>query len=184
MSSTLLATPACTLFTHASQQCRYSSHDSHSCAGAPATADSLYACGLARQIPLAERRQRVLTWSNDADKAKRVDLRPIMELSPLAVMHTTPLPRIHRLFHLLGLRHLYVTDTRNQVVGVITRKDLLPEVLEANATDDPADVNNESATPFNPILGASTFRRRSHLRPRTPASPRLPCQVNMFVTFA
>ena len=43
-----------------------------------------------------------------------------------------PLPRLHRYFRTLGLRHIFVTDTRTEVMGVITRKDLLPEVLEAN----------------------------------------------------
>ena len=47
-------------------------------------------------------------------------------------MHTMPLPRLHRSFRTLGVRHIFVTDTRNEVMGVITRKDLLPEVLEAN----------------------------------------------------
>lgn len=68
-------------------------------------------------------------------QSQRVDLRPVMELSPHHVMHTMPLPRLHHLFRQLGLRHLYVTDTRNQLLGVVTRKDLLPEVLEANALE-------------------------------------------------
>ncbi|KAG8470049.1 hypothetical protein KFE25_006504 [Diacronema lutheri] len=64
-----------------------------------------------------------------------IDLRPIMDLAPLSVLPTTPIDRLHALFRLMGLRHLFVADTRNQLVGVITRKDLLPEVLhEAAAT--------------------------------------------------
>ena len=39
-------------------------------------------------------------------------------------MHTMPLPRLHRAFRTLGVRHIFVTDTRNEVMGVITRKDL------------------------------------------------------------
>ena len=54
-----------------------------------------------------------------------------MELAPHSVMHTMPLSRVHDSFRKLGLRHMFVTDTRNEVMGVITRKDLLPEVLEA-----------------------------------------------------
>ena len=69
---------------------------------------------------------------HEGDASRRIDLRPVMELSPHAVLHSMPLPRLHEMFVTQGLRHLYVTDTRNQVVGCITRKDLLPEVLEAN----------------------------------------------------
>ena len=53
----------------------------------------------------------------------------MMELAPHSVLHTMPLDRLHRYFRALGLRHLFVTDTRNEVMGVITRKDLLPQVL-------------------------------------------------------
>lgn len=53
----------------------------------------------------------------------------MMEVAPHAVMHTMPLTRVHSYFRMLGLRHIFVTDTRNQILGVITRKDLLPEVI-------------------------------------------------------
>ena len=68
----------------------------------------------------------------NSDGARKVDLRQMMELAPHSVMHTTPLPRLHRQFRALGLRHVFVTDIRNEVMGVVTRKDLLPEVLAAN----------------------------------------------------
>ena len=47
----------------------------------------------------------------------------------MAVLHTTPLPRLHHLFRSLGLARLWIIDTRNQPVGVVTRHDLLPEAL-------------------------------------------------------
>ena len=37
--------------------------------------------------------------------------------------------RTYRLFRTLGLRFLCVVNHNNQVVGIITRKDLLPESL-------------------------------------------------------
>ena len=62
----------------------------------------------------------------------------MMELAPHSIMHTTPLPRLHRQLRTLGLRHIFVTDTRNEVMGVVTRKDLLPEVLAANVHESTA----------------------------------------------
>lgn len=64
-----------------------------------------------------------------------IDLRGVMELAPLSVPAGTPLGRVHQVFTAMGLRHLFVTDSRNQLLGVITRKDLLPEVLAANLDD-------------------------------------------------
>ena len=37
--------------------------------------------------------------------------------------------RTYRLFRTLGLRFLCVINHKNQLVGIITRKDLLPEAL-------------------------------------------------------
>ncbi|RWS03848.1 H(+)/Cl(-) exchange transporter 7-like protein [Dinothrombium tinctorium] len=53
-----------------------------------------------------------------------IDLRPIMNPSAYSVSHAATLPRIFRLFRALGLRHLVVTNDRNEVIGIVTRKDL------------------------------------------------------------
>lgn len=53
-----------------------------------------------------------------------VDLRPIMNPSAYSVTHSASLPRIFRLFRALGLRHLVVVNDRNEVIGMVTRKDL------------------------------------------------------------
>lgn len=54
----------------------------------------------------------------------RVDLRAIMNPTSYTVLYSASFPRIYQLFRSLGLRHLVVTDDRNQVVGMLTRKDL------------------------------------------------------------
>ncbi|KAK3854913.1 hypothetical protein Pcinc_038650, partial [Petrolisthes cinctipes] len=54
-----------------------------------------------------------------------LDLRPFHNPSPYSVMACTPLPRIFSLFRALGLRHLVVTNDNNEVVGMVTRKDIV-----------------------------------------------------------
>ena len=39
--------------------------------------------------------------------------------------------RTYVIFRTLGLRHLVVVDDHNQVVGLITRKDLMPFYMQA-----------------------------------------------------
>ena len=114
---------------------------------------------------------------HEGDASRRIDLRPVMELSPHAVLHSMPLPRLHEMFVTQGLRHLYVTDTRNQVVGCITRKDLLPEVLEANneVYDETAGKSGEGGehhTPGSSHQARGSARRSSlssRLRPKVAA---------------
>ena len=54
---------------------------------------------------------------------------------PLLTKHCSPVPiqiisqRTYRLFRTLGLRFLCVVNHNNQVVGIITRADLLPDSL-------------------------------------------------------
>ncbi|KJE93096.1 voltage gated chloride channel protein, variant [Capsaspora owczarzaki ATCC 30864] len=53
-----------------------------------------------------------------------MDLRPYLNPTPYTLKHAAPLSRVYRIFRGLGLRHLIITDRFNQVVGMITRKDL------------------------------------------------------------
>jgi len=53
-----------------------------------------------------------------------IDMRPVMNPSAYAVSHTSSLTRIFRLFRALGLRHLVVNNDRNEVIGIVTRKDI------------------------------------------------------------
>lgn len=53
-----------------------------------------------------------------------MDLRPVMNPSAYTVCHAASLNRIFRLFRALGLRHLVVLNDYNEVIGIVTRKDL------------------------------------------------------------
>ncbi|KAG0554790.1 hypothetical protein KC19_12G119300 [Ceratodon purpureus] len=59
-----------------------------------------------------------------------IDLQPFVNPAPYMVPEDMSLTKVHYLFRQLGLRHICVVPRPSQVVGVITRKDLLPEVLE------------------------------------------------------
>lgn len=59
-----------------------------------------------------------------------VDLRSVMNPTPYIVHYSASFPRIFQIFRSLGLRHLVVIDDRNEVVGMITRKDLARYVRE------------------------------------------------------
>ena len=53
-----------------------------------------------------------------------IDLRPYMNPAPYCVLDRASLAKVFRLFRGLGLRHLCVINRRNEVVGMVTRKDL------------------------------------------------------------
>nr|XP_022900441.1 H(+)/Cl(-) exchange transporter 7 [Onthophagus taurus] len=61
---------------------------------------------------------------DDQEKTYSIDLRPFMNRSPYTILHSFTLPRMFRLFRALGLRHLPVVNDRNEVIGMVTRKDL------------------------------------------------------------
>ena len=57
-----------------------------------------------------------------AEREAKLDLRPYMDPSPYVVTELVSLRRVYRLFNEIGVRHLAVVDSREQVVGIITRK--------------------------------------------------------------
>lgn len=61
---------------------------------------------------------------SEQERQYTIDLRPVMNPSAYSVTHSASLPRIFRLFRALGLRHLVVVNDRNEVIGIVTRKDL------------------------------------------------------------
>ncbi len=64
-----------------------------------------------------------------ADRNSLLDLRPYANTAPYTVNETASIQRTYRLFRTLGLRFLCVVNHSNQVVGIITRKDLLEDSL-------------------------------------------------------
>lgn len=80
----------------------------------------------------------------ESDRNCWLDLRPYANTAPYTVNETASIQRTYRLFRTLGLRFLCVVNHNNQVVGIITRKDLLPKALtdsllrgrSANVNDD------------------------------------------------
>lgn len=96
-----------------------------------------------------------------------LDLRPFMNVAPLAVRRRTVAARVHHIFQSLGLRHLAVVEPRGFVVGIITRKDLglagaeKPEQQEgANNSDSPnglaGTLQSVTSWPANLIRNLST----------------------------
>ncbi|ELT90363.1 hypothetical protein CAPTEDRAFT_205672 [Capitella teleta] len=59
-----------------------------------------------------------------------VDLEPFINISAPKVDEDYSLHRTYQIFRTLGLRHLIVIDIHNQVVGIITRQDLLPFYIQ------------------------------------------------------
>ncbi|XP_043478610.1 H(+)/Cl(-) exchange transporter 7 [Leptopilina heterotoma] len=60
----------------------------------------------------------------EEEKTFMIDLRPFMNPTPYTLQHSATLPRVFRLFRALGLRHLPILNDTNEVVGMITRKDV------------------------------------------------------------
>lgn len=54
-----------------------------------------------------------------------LDLTVEMDPSPFVVNENMTMRRVLRLFRGMGLRHLCVTDSKNRIVGIITRKDII-----------------------------------------------------------
>ncbi|KMQ87630.1 h+ cl- exchange transporter 7-like protein [Lasius niger] len=60
----------------------------------------------------------------DEEKTYTIDLRHFMNPCPYTIQHSATLPRTFRLFRALGLRHVPVVNDTNEVIGIITRKDV------------------------------------------------------------
>eukprot|EP00271_Cylindrocystis_brebissonii_P004752 TRINITY_DN16591_c0_g1_i1.p1 TRINITY_DN16591_c0_g1~~TRINITY_DN16591_c0_g1_i1.p1 ORF type:complete len:534 (+),score=97.56 TRINITY_DN16591_c0_g1_i1:171-1604(+) len=66
-----------------------------------------------------------------AELSMWIDLKPFLNPSPYIVEEDMSMTKVYTLFRQLGLRHLCVVERVPRVVGLITRKDLLSENLEA-----------------------------------------------------
>ena len=61
--------------------------------------------------------------ARDSDPVN-LDLVPIMNITPTTCLHSTSMPQMFNLFRALGLRHMLILNDDNEVVGMVTRKDL------------------------------------------------------------
>ncbi|CAK9203106.1 hypothetical protein BDL97_14G008000 [Sphagnum fallax] len=68
-----------------------------------------------------------------AEMEMYIDLEPFVNPTPYIVPEDMSLTKVYNLFRQLGLRHICVVPRPSRVLGVITRQDLLPEVLEERA---------------------------------------------------
>eukprot|EP00899_Mesostigma_viride_P022719 jgi/Mesvir1/3631/Mv04366-RA.3 len=66
----------------------------------------------------------------DEELGMYLDLMPFMNSTPYLVSSDMSLTKVHSLFRGLGLRHLAVIPHPERVLGIITRKDILPTVVE------------------------------------------------------
>ena len=60
-----------------------------------------------------------------------INLRPFVNTSAVAIQMSFSMARTYILFRTLGLRHLTVVNESNEVAGIVTRKDLIAEKLDA-----------------------------------------------------
>lgn len=67
---------------------------------------------------------------SEADREMHLDLSLFMDPSPNLVFEVSPLPHVYHLFNKMGVRHVCVVNSDLSLVGIITRKDTFPELVE------------------------------------------------------
>ncbi|GMH34108.1 hypothetical protein BSKO_01942 [Bryopsis sp. KO-2023] len=75
-------------------------------------------------------RDSVRLMVSSYDSEREIDLLPMVDSSHYIVDEDMPVNKVYSLFRQLGLRHVLVIPRATEVMGVITRKDLLGELLE------------------------------------------------------
>jgi hypothetical protein len=80
-----------------------------------------------------------------------IDLAPYINTTPYTIQASASVARVFQMFRRLGLRHLVAVDRVNDVVGIITRKDLAHEFIEArfHRLFDPATYHSGRHRGFN-----------------------------------
>ena len=111
---------------------------------------------VASHVTWQELREKPFEFRDEADLDCTLDLSAFMDPCPAIVFGIAPLPKVYQLFNSIGIRHLTVVDRHLQVVGIITRKDTIPELverrLEANAAT--RQLRQQEAKPSRPGMGA------------------------------
>ena len=77
-----------------------------------------------QSYPRMPKIDQILAELGDDERSYTLDLRPVMNPSAYTVCHAASLNRIFRLFRALGLRHIVVLNDYNEIVGIVTRKDI------------------------------------------------------------
>ena len=73
---------------------------------------------------------------SEEDYGMDMDISPYMNTAALTIHHSTHVAKVQHIFRALGLRHLTVVNSSNEVVGVITRADLLEYDEVEHETDE------------------------------------------------
>ena len=68
---------------------------------------------------------------SEAERRQFIDLHPFSNRSTYLVPENMTVTKVYMLFRKLGLRHLCVVPRPDRILGVITRKDLLPRALDS-----------------------------------------------------
>lgn len=99
---------------------------------------------------------------SDGERQSWLDLRPYANTAPYTVNETASIQRTYRLFRTLGLRFLCVVNHHNQVVGIITRKDLLPHSLQDSLLRGRNAHNTAPIQKLHPLDDDEEFEDEDH----------------------
>merc|ERR1719199_920742 len=64
-----------------------------------------------------------------------IDLRFFMDPAPHTISELAPMASVYGLFNQMGVRHLPVFNEQQRLCGIITRKDMVPDLIEAKLTE-------------------------------------------------
>lgn len=84
-----------------------------------------------------------VTRTFNLNNSKLVDIVPYMNPCPYTVYPTTPVPQVFNLFRSMGLRHLPVVSHEGQVLGMVTRHNLIHEFLETRLEETKLHENTD-----------------------------------------
>ena len=87
---------------------------------------------------LEGRYPRYLPYSelSDEEKAMWVDLRPYMHETPHTIEETAVASQVFSQFRSMGLRHMVAVNKTGDVVGIVTRKDIVPHAVKEVVDQD------------------------------------------------
>eukprot|EP00878_Enallax_costatus_P009990 GHUV01010428.1.p1 GENE.GHUV01010428.1~~GHUV01010428.1.p1 ORF type:complete len:619 (+),score=131.54 GHUV01010428.1:162-2018(+) len=85
--------------------------------------------------PISEKQPGLDLHVSEQEQAMYLDLGPYVNPSYYVVQEDTSLAKVYTLFRSLGLRHLAVIPQASNVLGIITRHDLLSSRMEATAME-------------------------------------------------